>query len=63
MSKFAKDVLDSSSYLFAVAKNFTDYVETSIASRLASLSSRAEATMEKNCPDAKRAALRDDMFI
>lgn len=63
MSKFAKDVLDTSSYLFAIAKNFSDYVETSIASRIASFGQREKAAIAEDYPDAKRAALREDMFI
>lgn len=64
MSKFAKDVLDSSSYLFTVAKNFSDYVETSIASRIVSFGRREKAAIvEEEYPDEKRAALREDMFI
>jgi hypothetical protein len=63
MSKFAKDVLDSSSYLFAVAKSFSDYVENSVSSRISSLGRRAETAIDTQCPDEKRSALREDMFV
>ena len=62
MSKFAKDVLDSSSHFYALARSFFEFTENGMRTRPSdnSAASQNEATKEPTIDE--RATLREDLF-
>jgi hypothetical protein len=62
MSKFAKDVLDSSSHYYDLAKSFVEHMENGLRARLfgAPPASQKEAADDSEVDE--RASWREDMF-
>ena len=62
MSKFAKDVLDSSSHFYDLAKSFVEHMENGLHARLFGAPSAAQKEAADDSKIDECASWREDMF-